>query len=302
MHCDNGYVEISQWEPHCWINVECPDHEDVRFLIDDMKMPADFLDSIADVDENSRFDHDREWQMIILRIPCKTPKGRAPYVTVPIGIIWTQEILITVCYHKTELIDDFIEYTHRRETQITSQADFVFRLLYSSCYWYLRYLKEMNHAYAKATSQLKLSVRNDDLMILQQLQTSLVYFSTSLKGNATLVERLKHVFDNEYDPDLVDDVEIDLHQADNTVSIYMDILDSTLDTYASIISNNVNDIMKKMTGISIVLMMPTLVASFYGMNVTIQGASAPWAFWAIAGGSLAISLILYLVLRHFRWL
>lgn len=118
-----------------------------------------------------------------------------------------------------------------------------------------------------AERELERSVRNSDLLSLMRLQKSLVYFNTSLNGNESLLDRLRHAFGDKYDSDLMEDLEIEMRQADNTVRVYSEILSSTLDAYASVISNNVNQIMKRMTSISIILMVPTLIASFYGMNV-----------------------------------
>ena len=137
---------------------------------------------------------------------------------------------------------------------------------------------------------------------MQGLQSTLVYFNTSVQGNIALIGRIRSIYGDRLDNDLLEDVEIELQQTDSTVTIYNDILESKLSSFASIISNNVNDIMKRMTGLSFVLMLPTLVASFYGMNVDITYGNHPWVFWCIVGGSLCVSLLLLAVLRKFNWL
>lgn len=297
----NGFIEQDSWVPYCWVNVECPDPDDIRFMLDDLHIPPDFLDSIADIDERSRVERDGSWKLTILRIPLEVNNNLMPYTTVPIGVVTNNEVVLTICYHKTELISDFIEYSRRKGVDVYSETNFILRIIYSSAYWYLRYLKEINRQVAEAQLELEKSVRNEDLMVLQRLQQTLVYFNTSLRGNEVVIGRLRHVYADECDDDLLADVEIELHQADNTVNIYSDILSGMLDSFASIISNNVNEIMKKMTGISIVLMIPTLVASFYGMNVQITYGNHPWVFWVIVGGSLTISFLLYLILRRSHW-
>ncbi len=144
---------------------------------------------------------------------------------------------------------------------------------------------------------LEKSIRNEDLLHVLGIQRTLVFFNTSIQGNETLVGRIRRVYGDKYDTDLLDDVEIELHQADCTVKIYSDILESTMDSFSSIISNNVNAIMKKMTAVSIVLMVPTLIASFYGMNVEISYGNHNYVFRLIIGCSMLLSCVLYLFLR-----
>ena len=297
---DNGFVEVDRWQPHCWVNVQCPDADDVRFMIDTLGVPSDFIDSIADPDERPRVERDGDWKYTILRIPLRTPDGKLPYITVPIGVIVKQEVVLTLCYHYTELIPDFISYTHCKGIKVKDEADFAIRIIYSSTYWYQRYLKEMGDAVSDAEDRLNKSVKNEDLIGLMKMQNTLVYFSTSIRGNDTVLPRIPKVY-GEYDTDLLDDVQIELAQAENTVSVYSDILGGMLDSFASIISNNVNDIMKKMTTISLVLMVPTMVASFYGMNVQINHVDNPWSFFIIVGASLLTSAVLYLLLRKTKW-
>lgn len=299
---DNGFVEQDSWTPFCWVNIERPDDQDVKFMIDDLGVPSDFIDSIADPDERSRVERDGNWKLTILRIPIRSDGKQAPFITIPIGIITNNETVLTLCYYKTELIDDFIDHTRRKGIVVNSETNFILRIMYASAYWYLRYLKDINRTVRISCRQLEKSIRNEDLIVLQRLQATLVYFNTSLQGNDMLISRMRRVYADDCDQDLLEDVEIELHQADTTVKIYSDILDSTLDSFASVISNNVNEIMKKMTGISIVLMIPTLVASFYGMNVSIDFASQPHMFWIIVFGSLFVSFLLFLILKKFRWL
>lgn len=298
----SGFVEVPNWEPHCWINVECPKKDDIEFMLDDLHVPESFLESIADPDERPRIEHEGGWRLTILRIPLHSNRSQTPYITIPLGIITNNEIRLTVCYHLTELIPDFINHACVRGISVPREPDFILRLIYSATFWYLEYLKRINADVLKNTHELEKSIRNRDLLTLMRLQETLVFFNTSLKGNEVLLGRIQRVYDDQFDRDLLEDAEIEISQAGNTVKIYTDILNSTMDTFASIISNNVNDIMKKMTGVSIVLMIPTLIASFYGMNVEITYGNNPYAFWIILFGSLTLSTILYFVLRKLHWL
>lgn len=299
---ENGYVEKSEWEPECWINVECPDSSDFEFLLQTLHVPESFLESAADEDERPRFDHEDDWLLTILRIPRKNGSDPDIYDTVTLAVITKNDLLITISHSKTEMIDDFISHSRRRHIMEVNKPDFILRLIYSAAYWYLNYLKEINRTVSRSVTDLRSSVRNEDLYNMMKLQESLVYFNTSLKGNTTLVERINKMFADNCDPELLEDVEIELQQAQNTVNIYIEILDSTMNTLSSVISNNVNEIMKKMTSVSIILMLPTLIASFYGMNVTVAFDSDPAAFWEIIGFSMALALLIYLWLRKIKWI
>ncbi len=299
---ENGFIEHKQWIPNCWVNVECPDQDDIHFLIHDLNVPPSFLESISDIDERPRIEKEQGWQLTIIRIPLKLEDNESPYITLPIGIISNKEIVITICYRYSELIPDFIDHTRIRGINVQSEPDFILRLIFSSTFWFLKYLKDISLRLKDSTRQLEKSIRNKDLLDMMKLQETLVFFNTSIRGNEIIIGKIKRIYKGMYDADLLEDVEIEMHQADNTVNIYIDILDSTMESFASVISNNVNDIMKKMTGVSIILMIPTLIASFYGMNVEISFCNNRFAFWIILIGSFTLSFILYIILRKIRWL
>lgn len=301
-YSENGYVEKADWDLRCWINVECPDEEDLRFLASEIGVPASFLESAADIDERPRFDHEADWQLTILRIPTISRESVETYDTCPLAIITKDDLLITVTQKKTEMIDDFIAHSRKRHIISVNKPDFILRLTYSSTYWYLDYLKRINKFVDRTVNNINGNVSNEDLYNLMLLQKSLVYFNTSLSGNKTLVERINKIYADDCDPELLEDVEIELQQARSTVNIYTDILDSTMDTLTSVISNNMNEVMKKMTSVSIILMLPTLIASFYGMNVAVAFGGSPNAFWAIVGFSLGLACLIYLILKKIKWL
>lgn len=174
--------------------------------------------------------------------------------------------------------------------------------MYEVSSWYLHYLKNLSNSVIGVEKDLKKSIKNDDLIRLMQLQKSLVYFNTSVKGNMMLTERIQKIYENSIDLELLDDVDIELRQADSTVAIYSDILEGTMDAYASIISNNVNGVMKRMTGLTIILMVPTFIASLYGMNVDILIGGNRFAFWIILLIAAILTTLAYIWLRKIDWL
>lgn len=303
LYSEAGFIEKPQWMPNCWVNVECLDDEDFKFLTEELKVPESFLEDIADADERPRTETEGNWLLTILRIPMQSGQHGIPFITVPIGIITNNDVIVSVCYHKTELIADFIKHTRRKEIVVNNKLDLILRLIHSSAVWFLKYLKQINNDVANAEKELEKSIRNEDLLRLMKLQKTLVYFNTSIRGNEVMIGRLKKIFqDTSYlDKELLEDVIIELRQAYNTVNIYSDILTGTMDAFASIISNNVNAMMKRMTSLSITLMIPTLIASFYGMNVDVHVDSFPYAFALIILVSVVLSAVTFAWFRRIKW-
>ena len=291
----------NEWTPGCWVNIETPTPEELTNLKAKFGLPEDFLNDLYDIDERPRVEHNDGWDCIVLRIPVRD--NDMPFVTIPLGVMIKDEYIVTVCLYRNTLISNFIEHAQKRHTSINSSSDFILRLLKSSAYWYIRYLRDVKNIVADAEGDLMKSIRNEDLLKLMNLQKTFVIFATSISGNNILLERINRLYWDKLDKGLLEDVSIELRQADSTVTIATQMLDRTMDTYASVISNNVNAIMKRLTSISLILMIPTLIASFYGMNVDV-GISMDnhWAFAGIVGAGFILAAITCLWLRKIRWL
>ena len=227
-----------------------------------------------------------------MRIPVKSNDIKLPFQTIPVGIVFKGEICVTVSFHQTEMLTDFVAYTKRKRINIKDNFDLVLKLLLSSSVWYLKYLKQVNQKIKLAEDNLEKSIKNEELQALLQIEKCLVFFMTSLKGNDILLHRIKNIKSQKehFDPELLEDVEIELRQAQETTNIYSDILTGTMDAYASVISNNMNTIMKQMTSISIILMIPTLIASLYGMNVPNNLENNHYGIWIVILISFLLSL------------
>lgn len=222
-------------------------------------------------------------------------------MTAPLGIIAKGNDFITICNHKIQVIDDFIVYAMRKQITVQSTNELTMRLLLSSSVWFLKYLKQINVYTMKVEKELQEEVTNKQILELQRIESSLVYFITSLKGNDVLFYRLQHskIFCLAVDEDLIEDTEIELKQAEETTSIYRNIIHSLSNSYSSVISNNINDTMKKLTGITLIFMLPTLIASIFGMNVPIYLDSNPYAIFIIVGASVLSGIALYFILKKF---
>ena len=240
--------------------------------------------------------------LIILRIPyVKEIRSRTPYTTVPLGIIHKRDVTITVCFYETNMMIDFVSFQQKRGEGFTDHVDMIFRLFLSSAVWYLKRLKQISMLVDKAKRNLDKEVNNESLIGLSRLQDSLTYFQTSIRGNETLLSKLKFKLQiDELDADLIEDVNIEMTQARETTSIYSNILESTMDTYQSIINNNMNTVMRTLTSVTILMMIPTLVTSMFGMNLVNGMESKPWGFVFAMVVSIGVSGIAWWIFRHKR--
>ena len=284
-----GLHTINEWEPNCWMQITCPTEEDRKMLEERFEIPDYFLSDISDTDERARYEYDDGWMLIILRIPyVKEVRSRTPYTTVPLGIIHKRDVTITICYYETNMMIDFVSYQQRRGEGFVDYVDMIFRMFLSSAVWYLKRLKQINLIIDKAKRDMDHNVDNASLISLSRLQDSLTYFLTAIRGNETLLQKLRFKLQvDELDADLIEDVNIEMSQARETARIYSEILDSTMETYRGIINNNMNTVMRTLTSVSIILMFPTLISSLFGMNLVNGMEEKIWGF-PIA---LAISLI-----------
>ena len=280
----------------------CPTEEDQRELEEKFNIPDYFMSDISDTDERARYEYDDGWMLIILRIPyVKEIRSRTPYTTVPLGIIHKRDVTITVCFYETNMMIDFVSFQQKRGEGFTDHVDMIFRLFLSSAVWYLKRLKQISMLIDKAKRNLDREVNNESLIGLSRLQDSLTYFQTSIRGNENLLQKLKFKLQiDELDADLIEDVNIEMSQARETTSIYSDILESTMDTYSSIINNNMNTVMRTLTSVTIIMMIPTLVTSMFGMNLVNGMEEKPWGFVLAMIISVAISSMAWWFFRHKR--
>ena len=286
---------IKEWQPNCWIQVTCPTEQEQQELEETYNIPDYFISDISDTDERARYEYDDGWMLIILRIPyVKEIRSRTPYTTVPLGIIHKRDVTITVCNFETNMMLDFVSFQQKRGEGFTDYVDMIFRLFLCSAVWYLKRLKQISNLIDKAKHNLDQEVNNESLIGLSRLQDSLTYFVTSIRGNENLLAKLKFKLQvDELDADLIEDVNIEMSQAREITSIYTDILESTMDTYSSIINNNMNTVMRTLTSVSIIMMFPPLISSLFGMNLINGMETSQWGF--------AIALILSVLVSGVTW-
>ena len=298
--CENGFKQLSDWQTDCWIQVTKPTEDELNDLESRYGAPLDFIADAEDIEERPRTESEDGWLMTLIRIPNKEidEDGDIIFTTVPLAILVHREIFITVCYYKAELFEDFIRWTNRKAIAERNRYDLMLSLFLSSSVWYLKYLKTINVLMKQAEKALEESMENEQLQLLMRLEKFLIYFVTSMRGNEVVMVRLKkHLRHLPYDEDLLDDVEVELQQAYATANIYSEVLERQRDSYSSIITNNLNAIIKKLTVITIILMIPTGVSGFFGMNVPNGMESWLWAFPVILCGTIIISAIGYWIFK-----
>ena len=298
----DGLTQLTEWQPNCWIQMTCPTEDDQRELEEQFNIPDYFLSDISDTDERARYEYDDGWMLIILRIPyVKEIRSRTPYTTVPLGIIHKRDVTITVCFYETNMMIDFLSFQQKRGEGFTDHVDMIFRIFLSSAVWYLKRLKQISMLIDKAKRNLDKEVNNESLIGLSRLQDSLTYFQTSIRGNETLLSKLKFKLQiDELDADLIEDVNIEMTQARETTLIYSNILESTMDTYSSIINNNMNTVMRTLTSVTIIMMIPTLITSMFGMNLINGMEAEPWGFVLAIILSMGVSGMCWLFFHHKR--
>lgn len=289
---------------NCWMNVIDPTPEDIQTLTE-LGIPQDFVTYPLDMDERARTEkEDNGVILIILRIPYfQGVKVDIPYTTIPMGIIITERFIVTICRSPNEIISE-MSSGRLRGLSTAKRNRFVLRLLLGTANKFLMYLREINKVVDTLEDRLQLSLRNKELTELLKYQKSLVYFATALKMNELLLERLQrsqlfHMYPD--DEDLLDDVMIETQQAIEMVNISSNILVSMMDAFASVISNNQNAVMKFLASATIVMSIPTIVTSFFGMNVNLPFEEYPLAFLVIIGIFIVLMVVVIMIFWKRDW-
>ena len=275
-----------------WINVVDPTPVEIEQL-KSLGIPEDYITYPLDVDERARTERENGETLIVLRVPYFVDdQADIPYNTIPLGIILTANAIITVCRRPVDILEAFTT-GKVRDLTTTKFIRFVLQILLKTAGRYLTYVREINKKVDVLEDKLQMSTRNKELLSMLKYQKSLTIFTTSLKSNELMMKRLQRsqLF-NLYpeDEDLLEDVLTETQQAIEMTNIAANILSAMMDAFASLISNNLNVVMKVLASITIVVSLPTMVSSFYGMNINLPLQSHPYAFMLVMGMTLALTL------------
>ena len=288
---EDGLQELDQVTEGCWVALTKPTMEELETVSATTGIDIDDLRAPLDDEERSRVEIENDYVVILVDIPSLDEKDR--YVTIPLGIYTTEKMIVTVCLEETPVLKAFM---NNREFYTFKKTRFVFQILYRNATSYLRYLRIIDRKSEQIEEKLHISQRNKELIELLELEKSLVYFTTSLRSNETVLEKLlrtEKIKKYPEDEDLLEDVIVENKQAIEMAKIYSDILSGTMDAFASVISNNLNVVMKFLSTVTIVLSIPTMIASFYGMNFQhIPLGDNPYGFYIVTAITLIVTVVL----------
>jgi magnesium transporter len=300
-----GVAQISEPVDGCWIHLVNPDLEELEQVQHAYNIPPDYLTYPLDQDEMARTEKDEGVTLVILRVPrYQGETSDIPYTTVPLGIIQTDRVIVTVCSFESDLIRGLTS-GRVRNLSTTKRNRFLLHIFLVAAQQYLTYLRSINKTVDVLEDKLQLSLRNREVLELLKYQKSLTYFTTALKANELMMARLqKSQLFRMYpdDEDLLEDALTEIGQAIEMTNISSGILSAMMDAFASIISNNLNVVMKFLASVTIILALPTLVASIYGMNVDLPLDAHPLAFYYVLAGALIVSIVVVIVFIRKDWL
>lgn len=296
---DNVVCEIDEPVTGCWICVVEPTEDEIRTLIDDFKLDSGFVRSSLDEEESSRVEIEDDQTLII--VDCAAAEKQAEntmlYVTMPMGIILTADYVFTVSFKDNVVLSEMASGLIKN-VQTGMKTRFVLQLLLRIATKFLQCLKQIDKISYQMEKQLPRSMKNKELIQLLELEKSLVYFSTSLKADDVTLEKIHRgrvIKLYEEDQELLEDVLIEVKQAIEMANIYSGILSGMMDAFSSVISNNLNNVMKRLTIVTIIMAIPTMVFSFYGMNT--PDLPVPYTWFPSLVALVATAVIAVILLR-----
>lgn len=286
----------------CWIALTNPTATEILEIADTYQIEIDHLKASLDEEERSRTEVEKNYTLILVDIPAiEERNGKDWYVTLPLGIIVTKDHIFTVCLEDTPILKVFMD-GRIRDFHTSKKTRFILQILYKNASMFLNYLRIIDRNSETIERKLHASTKNKEVIELLELSKSLVYFNTSLRSNEVVLEKLlKNDIIKQYpeDEELLEDVIIENKQAIEMAGIYSGILSGTMDAFASVISNNLNIVMKYLAVVTIVLSIPNMISGFYGMNVNSSGvpfSSSPYGFWIVILITIIISSMVAFIL------
>lgn len=302
-------MELPELEPGCWVNLTPPFAPDeLEELAGLLEFDPVFLTDSLDLDERARYERDEDVRFILINTPVLNEgvggENEAVFITIPIGIVLTIEHVVTIAAYETPVLESFLEGKVRNFNP-TDEKRFVLQVLEQNVYFFLSCLKKLNLRRNLIEKELMNSSRNAELKQLLSIEKSLVYFVNALSANELLKMKVKrtdflHINGDEDLTDLFEDIIIDNSQALSMSNVHTNILNGTMDAYSSIISNNLNQVIHRLTVITVVLMVPTLISSFFGMNIPNGVPDHPQAFYLTIAFSAGLTGFLYWFMKRKR--
>ena len=299
---EQGLEQLDSVANGSWIKVVDPTAEEIKKLAD-WGVDADYINYSLDLDEMPRIERDDDYTFILVRIPHRQPDNDIPYITIPLGILIKGNMVVTICRYEKDIFKVLANGKYRL-LKTGKRYRFALYIFLETATRYLTHLREINRLTEALEDQLQKSTRNSEVLGLLKYQKSLTYFATALRSNEVMMERVQRMQIFNYyedDQDLLEDVLTENQQAIQMTNINTEILSSMMDAFASIISNNLNGVMKGLAAITIVINVPAVVAAFFGMNVKLPGESHPLAFLGVFAISFAMTAIATFIFYKRDW-
>jgi magnesium transporter len=298
---EDGIRQINEIEQGCWVVMTNPSATELLEISETCHIDIDHLRAPLDEEERSRIEVEDDYTLILVDIPTMEERNNKDrYVTIPLGIIVAKEVIVTICLEETKVLKSFMD-GRVREFFTYKKTRFILQILYKNATVFLQYLRIIDRKSEEIEHKLHLSTKNSELIDLLELEKSLVYITTSLRANEVVLEKMlkiENIKQYPEDTELLEDVIIENKQAIEMANIYSGILSGIMGAFASVISNNLNLVMKFLATVTIVMAIPTMIASFYGMNVKgIPGGGSPYGFYIVTAIAFLITSIVALIFR-----
>ena len=299
---EQGLEQLDSVANGSWIKVVDPTAEEIQKL-SGWGVDADYINYSLDLDEMPRIERDDDYTFILVRIPHRQPDNDIPYITIPLGVLIKGNMIVTICRYEKDMFKVLADGKYRL-LKTGKRYRFALYIFLETATRYLTHLREINRITEALEDQLQKSTRNREVLELLKYQKSLTYFATALRSNEVMMERVQRMQIFNYyedDQELLEDVLTENQQAIQMTNINTEILSSMMDAFASIISNNLNAVMKVLAALTIILNLPAIVAAFYGMNVTLPGEDHPLAFLTVIGISIALTALATFIFYKRDW-
>ena len=300
--------EIDSYEPDAWIQLTKPTVEESRFIAEKLDIDLADVRAALDDEESSRVEVEKNYTLILVDIPSiEIRNDREAYTTIPLGIILVADCIITICAEETPVLEAFME-GKVREFSTKKRMRFMYQILYRNCMTYQYYLRVMDRRRIIIEQRIQEETEDADLIDLHELESNLVYFATSIRANGVVLDKLTRygrIKQYPEDKELLDDVLVENKQAIEMTTIYRDIINGTRELMTTVINNRLNNVMKFLAAITIVMAIPTIISGIYGMNVSAKGmplANTPYGFEIVCGIILLVSILIALILKKKKML
>jgi magnesium transporter len=284
-----GVQEIAKPKAGCWVHLEAPDAEEIAKISEVCDLPEEFVIKALDEEETAHIDAEGDTKLIVIDIPKLSEEENGELATVPLSLFYNDNYIVSVCGAPTSVLLDFFE-GRIKNIQTQKQTGLIYQIMYNTSTRFLYYLRQIDKTSDSIQKSLAKSMQNKELMQLLEIQKTLVFFSSSLTANHSVIQRCLVKATGE-EKELLEDVLIENRQALEMCSVYREIIKNSMDAFASVVNNNQNTVMKFLTAVTIILSIPMVIAGLWGMNTSVPYEGTLWGFWAVTGVSGVVSAV-----------